>query len=77
MIESWPKWPDNKINIFGPSGCGKTHLIEWLYNQYPAYVSVIFADNYYYKQDHIPMEKRLCINYDHPDAIEWQLLTQH
>ena len=30
LIESWPKWPDNKINIFGPSGCGKTHLINIL-----------------------------------------------
>ena len=26
LIESWPNWPDKKINIFGPSGCGKTHL---------------------------------------------------
>ena len=30
LIESWPKWPDKKINIFGPSGCGKTHLINIL-----------------------------------------------
>ena len=30
LIESWPKWPDKKINIFGPKGCGKTHLIQIL-----------------------------------------------
>ena len=30
LIESWPRWPDKKINIFGPSGCGKTHLINIL-----------------------------------------------
>jgi len=30
LIESWPKWPEKKINIFGPSGCGKTHLIKIL-----------------------------------------------
>ena len=30
LIESWPKWPDKKLNIFGPSGCGKTHLISIL-----------------------------------------------
>ena len=30
LIESWPKWPDKKLNIFGPSGCGKTHLINIL-----------------------------------------------
>ena len=26
LLESWPNWPDKKINIFGPNGCGKTHL---------------------------------------------------
>ncbi len=30
LIESWPKWPDKRINIIGPSGCGKTHLINIL-----------------------------------------------
>ncbi len=30
LIESWPKWPDTRINIFGPSGCGKTHLVNIL-----------------------------------------------
>ena len=30
LIESWPKWPEKRINIFGPSGCGKTHLINIL-----------------------------------------------
>ena len=30
LIESWPKWPDKKINIYGPAGCGKTHLANIL-----------------------------------------------
>ena len=30
LIETLPKWPDKKINIYGPSGCGKTHLINIL-----------------------------------------------
>ena len=30
LIESWPKWPDKKINIYGPKGSGKTHLINIL-----------------------------------------------
>ena len=33
LIESWPKWPDKRINIFGPNGCGKTHLINILSNK--------------------------------------------
>ena len=30
LIESWPKWPDKKINIYGPKGSGKTHLTNIL-----------------------------------------------
>jgi len=26
LVESWPKWTSNYINIYGPRGCGKTHL---------------------------------------------------
>ena len=26
LIESWPNWPGNWLNIFGSSGSGKTHL---------------------------------------------------
>ena len=30
LIESWPNWPDKKINIFGPKDSGKTHLANIL-----------------------------------------------
>ena len=30
LIESWPNWPGNNINIFGPCGSGKTHLANIL-----------------------------------------------
>ena len=30
LIESWPEWLDNNINIFGTNGCGKTHLANIL-----------------------------------------------
>ena len=30
LIENWPTWPDNWLNIFGPSGSGKTHLSKIL-----------------------------------------------
>jgi len=26
LIESWPKWSGEWVNIYGPKGCGKTHL---------------------------------------------------
>ena len=30
LIESWPKWPGNWLNIFGSTGSGKTHLSKIL-----------------------------------------------
>ena len=30
LIESWPKWPGEWVNIYGPKGCGKTHLTNIL-----------------------------------------------
>ena len=30
LIENWPNWPDNLVNVFGPKGCGKTHLSKIL-----------------------------------------------
>tara|TARA_A100001015_G_C14955710_1_gene698684 strand:- start:722 stop:1342 length:621 start_codon:yes stop_codon:yes gene_type:complete len=70
---------DNPIIIIisGPSASGKTHLIEWLYQRYAQHISVVSADNYYFKQDHIPLHDRLKVNYDHPDAIDWKLLASH
>ena len=26
LIEDWPNWPSNWVNIYGPKGSGKTHL---------------------------------------------------
>ena len=30
LIESWPNWPGNWLNVFGMSGSGKTHLSKIL-----------------------------------------------
>jgi uridine kinase len=37
---------------------------------------VIYHDNYYKAQDDIPFEERVKQNYDHPDAIETDLLVR-
>ena len=38
---------------------------------------MIYHDNYYKCHDEIPFEERKHINYDHPDALETDLLIQH
>ena len=30
LLDSFPNWPDKRINIYGPLGCGKTHLANIL-----------------------------------------------
>ena len=43
LIENWPNWPGNKINIFGIQGCGKTHLGKILQQKINSFL--INADN--------------------------------
>jgi len=66
------------IGIAGGSGSGKTTVVKELVRQLPeSSVSVISQDAYYYDNgDKTPEEKKL-INFDHPAAIEWDLLVKH
>jgi len=34
-------------------------------------------DHYYRSQSHLPLSERASVNYDHPDALELDLLTTH
>lgn len=34
-------------------------------------------DSYYKDSSHVPVEERQSINFDHPDAFDWPLLTKH
>ena len=40
-------------------------------------VVVIPQDSYYNDSSHVPFKERQNINFDHPDAFDWQLLAQH
>ena len=71
---------DLVIAIAGPSGSGKTLFTENLVAALSAQqdkIMVLREDNYYRKQDHLPMAEREQTNYDHPDAFEHELLEQH
>jgi len=64
------------IGIAGGSGSGKTTVVKALTNQLSGRVVVIPQDSYYKDSSHLPLEERLKINFDHPDAIDWKLLCQ-
>ena len=65
------------IGIAGGSGSGKTTLAENILKHFEGRISILRHDDYYKCQDHIPMEERVKTNYDHPHALDTDLLIYH
>lgn len=66
------------IGIAGGSGSGKTTVVKKLIEALPGdSVSVISQDAYYWDNGNLSSEQKKEINFDHPDAIEWDLLVEH
>lgn len=66
------------ILIAGGTASGKTTVVRKLLSHFDKNsVSILAMDNYYKRNDNIPLEKRKLINYDHPDAIDMELLKNH
>ena len=65
------------IGIAGGSGSGKSTFTNRVKQHFGDDVVVIYHDNYYRRQDGIPFEKRVKVNYDHPDSLETDLLVEH
>ena len=65
------------IGIAGGSGSGKSTFTNRLKKHFGDDVVVIYHDNYYRRQDGILFEKRVKVNYDHPDSLETDLLIEH
>lgn len=66
------------IGIAGGTGSGKTTVVRKIIESLPNEgVALIPQDSYYNDTSNLSMEERRKINFDHPDAFDWQLLTQH
>ncbi|MCH3882481.1 MULTISPECIES: uridine kinase [Tenacibaculum] len=66
------------IGIAGGTGSGKTTVVNQIINQLPSdEVCVISQDSYYKATDNLSYEERTKINFDHPRAIDFELLVQH
>lgn len=65
------------IGIAGGTGSGKSTFTNRLKDRFGDDIDVIYHDNYYCRQDDVPMEVRQKRNYDHPDALETDLLVEH
>ena len=65
------------IGIAGGSGSGKSTFTNRIKKRFGDDVVVLYHDNYYRRQDGIPFEQRVTVNYDHPDSLETDLLVEH
>ncbi|MEG1562947.1 MAG: uridine kinase [Bacteroides sp.] len=66
------------IGIAGGTGSGKTTVVRKIIESIPeGKVVLLPQDSYYKDSSHVPEEDRQNINFDHPDAFEWNLLSRH
>ena len=65
------------IGIAGGTGSGKSTFTNRLKEEFGDEIAVIYHDNYYRRQDDIPFEERVKVNYDHPDSLETDLMVEH
>jgi uridine kinase len=66
------------IGIAGGTGSGKTTVVNQIIQELPeGEVCVISQDSYYKDTSHLPFDERTKINFDHPKAIDFDLLVAH
>ena len=66
------------IGIAGGSGSGKTTVVNKIVDKLPKDKFVLLPQDAYYRDNrHLPLNERQKINFDHPDAIEFELLVEH
>lgn len=70
--------PPLVLGIAGGSGSGKSTISRAVLEALPDGRGVLLQQDHYYRsQAHLPENERAGVNYDHPDALELDLLTQH
>lgn len=66
------------IGIAGGTGSGKTTVVRKIMNEIPLEeVGIISQDSYYRENHGLSYDERALINFDHPRAIDFELLVKH
>lgn len=68
------------IGIAGGTGSGKTSVSELIVEdlkRFGSKVVLLEQDSYYKNHENMNFEARTKLNYDHPDAIDFDLLIKH
>lgn len=66
------------IGIYGGTGSGKTTIVNMIASHFSSNdIEIISQDSYYKDNSGISYEDRCKLNFDHPDAIDFNLLHKH
>ena len=66
------------IGICGGTGSGKTTVANRILQAVGAHeVAFLQQDSYYHDLDRMPLDYRRVVNFDHPDAIDNDLMVEH
>src|SRR3954467_7917241 len=66
------------IGVAGGSGSGKTTVVRRIIESIgDDQVTILEHDCYYRDRNDLRLEERAALNYDHPDALETDLLVRH
>ena len=66
------------IGVAGGSGSGKTTVVRRIVESIgDGQVTVLDHDRYYRDRNDLRFEERAALNYDHPDALETDLMVRH
>jgi len=66
------------VGIAGGTGSGKTTVVRKIIENLPkGEVAMLSQDSYYRDNSHLPLAERQEINFDHPNALEFELLIEH
>ena len=64
------------IGIAGGSGSGKSTFAKRLCEMFPDKIALVSCDNYYLPHDELSLEERRHLNYDAPEAFEFELMVE-
>ena len=65
------------IGIAGGSGSGKSTFAKRIKDAFCDSVSLISCDNYYLPHNELTLNERALLNYDAPEALEFDLMVRH
>ena len=65
------------IGVVGGSGSGKTTVARAIQESLGIAVALVDQDAYYRDLDHLTLDERRQVNFDHPDSIDTELFAQH